>query len=274
MHGLSQPVFLSSLYERDWVLRQLILYEDAGLRNLVRSRASRSLLARADDPEGWADARMGGYRFESDRGGLVQVADLATGEVIDLLDLGVAFQHWPGEHLLGRVVRTSTPPGRMFEWRPLPVDGGTAARVASDPERWTEIVAERARSEELACGFSLLDDDTDMLTDLPANPWQALLDREQIDKLPTIDGLIAYDDVALAVLERLLRAFGATGTVPAVARPVLWSLVLQAGMDRSVRERFTGLQFALGWRAIAHAVPEPAKARCLAYFDLARKIAG
>jgi hypothetical protein len=274
MQGLSMSVFLAFLLERDWVMRQLVVYEDGGLRRLVRAGASRTLLARADDPEAWVQARMSGFRLGPEREGCLQVTDLGDGQVLDLVDLGLGFEHPPGQHVLGRVVPTRTSPGRMFEWRPLPVDGETAALVANDPERWTQILARQARSLELPCCFSLMDDDTDMLTDLPLHPWIGLLEAEQIGALPSEDGLISYDDVALVVLERLVVAFGTVGFVPSLMPPVLWSMLLQPGMDGAVRERLTGMRFQRGWSVIAEAVFEPAKSRCRDYAALCGAVAG
>lgn len=269
MGGMSMQTFVALLYERDWILRQLIVYEDGSLRDFVQHRAGEQLLARADRVGAWADAPMGGYRLESDVGGSLQLTDLASGERVDVLDLGLAFQHLPGQHLLGRLVPTVAGPGLMFEWRPLPVDAVTADLVARDPEGWVDIVAKRARSEDLPSMFSLLDDDYDLVTDLPAFPWMALLEPSDVDRLPHVDGVISQDDVALLVLARLLGGAGTVGPQIAVARHIIWSLLLQPGMDATVREEFTGPEYARAWRILAGVVSEPVRGRCRRYAELA-----
>ena len=268
MEGMSLDLFISFLHERDWMLRQLVVYEEGGLREFVRTRAGSSLLARADHVADWVETPMGGYRLESDEGGCLQVTDLGTGEVLNVLDLGLAFQHWPGQHFLARIVPTVTDPGLMFEWRPLPVDSDTAELVAADPGRWVEILAERALSGELPRMFSLLDDDTDLVSDLPAHSWLALLELHQIADLPQIDGVISFDDVALIVLDRLLRAASAAGPAIAAARHVTWTLVLHPGVDEAVRNHFTQPHHGHAWRVLAGIVAEPARGRCRRYAEI------
>lgn len=269
MDGVSLELFISFLHERDWVLRQLVVYEEGGLRDFVRSRAGSSLLARADRPADWVEASMGGYRLESDVDGCVQLTDLGTGDVLDVLDLGLAFQHWPGQHFLGRLVPTSAAPGLMFEWRPLPVDSGTAELVAVDPGRWVQIVADRALSGELPSMFSLLDDDTDMVSDLPAHSWLAFLEPHHIDDLPQVDGVISLGDVVLMVLDRLLRAALAAGPGIDAARHMTWTLLLHPGVDEAARELFTQPHQARAWRVLAGTVPEPVRGRCRRYAEIA-----
>lgn len=269
MDGMSMGTFVALLRQRDWVMRQLVVYEEGGLRDFVRHRAGERLLARADQVEAWPHSPMGGFRLESDLGGSLQLTDLATGDRIDVLDLGLAFQHWPGQHFLGRLVPTVAAPGLMFEWRPLPVDAVTADLVARAPEDWVDIVARRARTEDLPRMFSLLDDDCDLVTDLPAYPWMALLEPSDVGQLPQVEGVISQDDVALFVLARLLRSAGTVGPQIAVARHVIWSVLLQPGLDEAVREELTEPEHARAWRILAGVVPEPARGRCRRYAELA-----
>ena len=138
---------------------------------------------------------MGGYRLESDAGGSVQVTDLGTGVVLDLVDLGLAFEHWPGQHVLARArrgdtarpdVRVATTAGGRGHGRP----GGEA------PARWVETVGARARSLERPRGFSLMDE-TDILSDLPVRAFFGLLEADQIPWYgEQEDGLFADDDIA------------------------------------------------------------------------------
>lgn len=269
MDGMSMPVFLATLLERDWVHRQLVVYESGRLDRFVRERAGGLLLARADHPLEWASAPMGGYRLDGDDNGVLQVTDLATGVQREILDLGLAFQHWPGRHFLGRLVPTVSGPGAMFEWRPLPVDAETAALVAASPGTWTSIVAARARSGDLPDMFSLMDDDTELVADLPDRPWLGFLEPEDIDELPQADGIIDYDDVAMVVLDRLLHAAARAGHALHPARAAIWSLALNPDLEPLIRAAFRGAEHRAGWLAFAELVPEPARQRCLRYADAA-----
>ena len=266
---LSLDVFLASLYERDWVTRQLIVYEYGGLRHLVEDLAGPRLLEHADHPAAWAAAPMGGYRLESDSdsGGLLELTDLADGQPVEILDLGLAAEHEPGTHFLGRLVPTTTPPGRMFEWRPLQVDPTTARKVAAHPATWLEVIAEQAATGALPMMFSYLDDDTSMAFDVPDRSWLGLLETDDIDLLPTTDGLIDYEDVALAVLPKVLRVVEHSPQHLGAVRHFAEALLLEPGLCEEAREHFGEFRHVLAWRTLAGVLREPARSRCL---DLAR----
>ena len=266
---LSLDVFLASFYERDWVTRQLIVYEYDGLRHLVEDVAGRRLLEDADHPAAWAAAPMGGYRLESDSasGGSLELTDLANGQPVEILDLGLAAEHEPGTHFLGRLVPTTTPPGRMFEWRPLQVDPTTARRVAAHPATWLGVVAEQAATGALPMMFSYLDDDTSMAFDGPDRAWLGLLETDDIDRLPTTDGLIDYEDVALAVLPKVLRIAEHSPEHLVLVRHFAEALLLEPGVCEEAREHLGGFRYVLAWRTLAGVLREPARSRCL---DLAR----
>jgi hypothetical protein len=271
MRRMSPATFAASLYELDWVLRHLMVYEDGGLADLVHRFASPALLSRADSPEAWASAVMVGYRLESD-GGPVQVTDLGTGATLDLLDLGVGCENLPGQHLLGRVVPTSWQPGRMFEWRPLPVDEGTARDVASSPEVWLDIVADHALTGQLPLDFSLMEHGTDVLTDVRELSWSAALWPEDLDRLPVVDGWIDGDDIALVVLEGLLGRFGFLGRVPAPMQPMVFSLVLQPGLSDAIEGRLCGPEQSAGWWVMASSLRQPAAGRARGYAERCRRV--
>lgn len=262
MEDFSPETFLATLCERDWVLRQLVVFERGGLRGLVDGLASRELLARADHAEAWPDATMGGYRFDSDDHGELQLTDLADGARVDVLDLGLAAEHWPGTHFLGRLVPTSAGPGRMFEWRPLPVDEGTARLVAERPDAWLSTVAARARDETLPCMFSY-QEDSSMTSDLPVRSWLGLLDPEEVAELPMTDGLIDFEDVALFVLGKVLRLLRSDAPELIVVRHFAEALLLEPGLSTRIRERFGRPRFAPAWAVLAGIVREPARSRCL-----------
>jgi hypothetical protein len=267
--GMSLQAFLASFYERDWVTRQLIVYEEGGLRRLVEDLAGSRLLEGADHPAAWVAAPMGGYRLDSDSdtGGMLTLTDLADGQPVEILDLGLAMEHEPGTHFLGRLVPTTTSPGRMFEWRPLPVDRTTARKVAADSSSWLDIVAEQAANGALPLMFSYLEDDTSMAFDTAARCWLGLMDVEDVDALPTTDGLIDYEDAALAVLPKLLRIVEHAPEHLVAVRHFAEALLLEPGVCEKAAERFGGFRHVLAWRTLATVLREPARGRCL---ELAR----
>jgi hypothetical protein len=109
--------------------------------------------------------------------------------------------------------------------------------------------------------FSLMDDGTDMLTDLPDHSWLVALDEDDIAALPCMDGVIDHHDVEVFVLDRLLRGVAALGEVPSELRPMLFSLVLQPGLDiRATHDRYA---HATGWLLMGQVLREPARSRCL-----------
>src|SRR5262249_47294795 len=55
---MSPEFFVISLQERDWLLRQLVVYENGGLRELVEKLAAPELVDRADHVREWVDAPM------------------------------------------------------------------------------------------------------------------------------------------------------------------------------------------------------------------------
>jgi hypothetical protein len=264
MGDFSPDVFLPSLYERDWVTRQLVVYEYGGLRHLVEELAGPRLLERADHPAAWVGAPMGGYRLESDSdaGGLLELTDLADGHRVEILDLGLAAEHEPGTCFLGRLVPTSTPPGRMLEWRPLPVDAGTARKVAAQPATWLEVVAEQAAAGVLPMMFSY-QDDTSMAFDCADRSWLGLLDTEDIELLPTTDGLIDFEDVALAVLPKVLRIAENVPEHLGIVRHFAEALLLEPGLVEGARERFGGFRHAVAWSVLSGVLRDPARSRCL-----------
>jgi hypothetical protein len=158
---------LPFIVARDWVVRQLAVFELGGLRRLADLHAAPELVARAGSIDDWCRAPMGGYRLEATTDdGVLRVADVATGEAHELVDRGLAEQVPAGACVLGRVVPTTERPGRMFEWRPLPVNERTARAVARNPQRWLMILAAGARARRLPPAVSHVSE-TSMTADLP-----------------------------------------------------------------------------------------------------------
>jgi len=260
MDDFAPEAFAMTIHERDWVHRQLTVYELGGLDEVVR-RGSDRLLSGADQPDSWARAPMRGLRLESGGGEHARLVDLATRDVVEVLDLGIK-ESYPGEHVIGRLVPTTTAPGVMFEWMPLSVDETTAGMVAEQPGKWLDTLAERARSRALPVMFSYLDDDTSMTADLPVRCWMALLEEEDIGQLPLVRGLIDYDDIAMFVLDKIMRIAQATVPLLGHARHYAEMLLLEPGLADRIGDRYGGPRHAVAWAALAGVVREPARSRC------------
>ena len=122
----------------------------------------------------WADTACEAGGAEA---GALRLVDLAADEDLEVLDLGLAEHLEPGQHLLGRIVPTGAGPGRMFDWRPLPIDRVTATAVARNPPQWLPILATRAAAGRVPAGFSYLSDSS-ITADLPRSAWVNLLGRD------------------------------------------------------------------------------------------------
>jgi hypothetical protein len=245
------------LNERDWVARQVDVYEMEALRKLVRHQASQELLARADQIEAWCSASMGGYRLEPEAAepGTLRLVDLATDRSLQVLDLGAAEHLPPGQHVLGRLVPTEAGPGRMFDWRPLPVDRRTATAVARNPRPWLSILATRAAARLLPTAFSYLSE-TSMTADLPQHSWVSLLGRD-VDVEP--DEL--YDDLAELALAEALRLAGSDPAAITTRRNTVSELILDGALSDRVGSRFAAPQFLAAWRTLAEIIDGPARSR-------------
>ena len=180
-----------------------------------------------------------------------------------MLDLGLLAEHWPGTCVIGRLVPTSAGPGRMFEWRPLPVDEETARRVALEPrpEGWFDIVVAQHAAGRLPHLFSYLDD-TALVSDLPQRVWIGLLEEHQISDLPATNGLIAYADVALQVCENVLDLTAMAGLAIVADRQLIAALMLEPGLAGRLQDTLAGPRHARAWRILEEVLPEPASARC------------
>lgn len=126
--------------DRDWLHRQLYLYEYGALRKFVANRACAGLIARADHITAWVDAPLRAYRLVSETDGAVPSWEcLSSGTRVAPLDLGASLLlEGPGECVLGRLVPIDD--GVMFETAPLPAPDDVAARVAAAPDNWVELL--------------------------------------------------------------------------------------------------------------------------------------
>jgi hypothetical protein len=148
VHGVRDA--LCKLVDRDWVYRQLFLYELGGLSDFVRRCATPDLLAGADHIHDWSRAPMTALRLVERAPRTVTWTYVETGERLELPNVGSAAMVAPGEYVLGRLVPVED--GVLLDAAPLVVPRRTAQQVADDPSTWMEAVA-ATREDIQTAGF-------------------------------------------------------------------------------------------------------------------------
>lgn len=250
---------LPNIHGRDWAVRQFELYDMGALRDLIRRRDVAGLLDRADDMGAWVRSPMRGLRIESSgsrRPDAVVLADLRTGELVDVLDLGVGEQLSAGQHVIGRLVPTSEAPGVMFDWRPLPVPERTALAVSRWPSIWLQTLSQHVVAGELELAFSH-QSETVLTSDLPQHGWMGLLGTP-LDDAPDIDPAPL---VAEAV--RVALRLATEGPVAAArCHHQLSQLMLEVELTDHVLAEFGTAAHQTAWAALADAVTPLARSRC------------
>ncbi len=134
------------IIDHDWVYRQCLAYELGGLAHFVQRRADAGLVTRADRVRAWSRSAMGGYRFVDRRPATTTWVELATGEEIEIANIGSAVLLVPGDCAIGRLVPIEG--GRMFETVPLRVAEPVARAVADDPPGWLDALRAARDGEE------------------------------------------------------------------------------------------------------------------------------
>ena len=281
---------------RDWIVRQVVLYELDGLGDFVANVAGEGLLARAEPMLEWRCAPMLAYQFVDETLDRTRLIDLETEEQIEVLNIGSVGAVEPGGFVLGRVVPISTEPGLMFESEPLEIDESTARQFA---ESW-HLLEERMHEYDCGCdpdecdGFNceaieyespkwwdLLRDACDegrtlplfsvhleypLLTDVPTYLWRSGPDCNDD---PELVQELVRSGTPKAVAEAVQVSIG--GLMLAHSRdqgltgggPIFGAALLEPGVMEVLTERFTLPQYAVGWRALAGLVVDPARKRCL-----------
>ena len=164
--------------DRDWIYRQLRLYEHGGLDAYLR-HAIPDVVAGADRIRDWAAAPMRALSLVAQSSHTVTWHDVSTAERVVTLNTGCAALVLPGEHVIGRVVPIES--GSMFETAPLRVPEAVSSRVADDPSGWVAAITEQNRDSGLepvkAYGFGGFG----ILSDVPRLVWrQAALDAAEV----------------------------------------------------------------------------------------------
>ena len=248
---------LPYIYERDWVARQLDVYDLGGLRRVVDRHASAELLARSDQIQAWCDSRIRACRIErvdAARHDPMRLVDLTSGELLDTLDLGAPVE--PGQHVLARVVPTVAEPGLMLDWGLLPVSEPVAQAVAADPRRWLPTLSARIRSGDMAAGDSHLPEAA-LISDLPYRSWLSLVDVP-LEECPDHDPapLIAK------ALEHVVDLAEDGNLVGMGHRHAIGELMLDPLLDQTLRWRFVAPELGSAWRVLSEVVPDHARSTC------------
>lgn len=240
---------LPYIVERDWVVRQVDVYELSGLSRVVERFASAQLIERTDQITAWCRAPMRALRVDSS----TAVTDLHSREVIEVFDLGLSEHVEPGQHLLGRISPTAVEPGAMFEWQPLPVPEEAAYAVARDPHLWLTTLGRLATAGRLPSAYSHLPE-ASLTSDLPRHAWMSLA------------GVNAEDDpdpndvVADAVREALALADHGSDAVKD-RRHLIGELLLDVSFSQRVRWKFVSPDLLPAWKLLADVLPDHARLR-------------
>jgi len=285
---------------RDWIVRQMVLYELGGLADFVRTVAGVDLLARAEPMTEWWCAPMGVYQLIDETADCTRLLDLETDEQVEVLNVGSTLNVEPDGFVLGRVVPISSGPGLMFESRPQNVDEVTARRFAT---RWFRLM-EQMQGGDCGCDPDLCDGLTcDPYGDDESQWWEELQDASLDGRVPALFSLHLehplLTDVPNSVWRRAVSSapdpdlvcelvrMGIPRPVADAAQVAVYGLVsaplygkrltaggpiygaalLEPGVLAVLKERFTLKQYAFGWRALAELVVEPARTRCLRLAD-------
>ena len=300
--GLAPRDFVALVRSRDWIVRQVVLYELGGLADFVVNVAGPDLLARAENLIGWEVSPMSTFQQIDETPTCVRLLDLVTEEEVDVLNIGSTLDVAPGGFLLGRLVPISVEPGHVFESVPLAVDEETARTFAERCQRHEARMSQwdwdcrcdvdacdslscRPNSEDRPRWWDDLRDACDdarvpplfsvhfeysLCTDIPTEVLRHVL--ESTSNAQLFDELVAAD-VPKPVAEAIqICAYGVLGAplhgerLTACA-PILGAAVLEPGSIDILMNRLTLPQYAHGWHALAQLVVEPAKSRCLALAD-------
>lgn len=170
--GLHEHEVKTRVMDRDWVFRELFLYDLGGLAHFLRDGASADLVAGADSIQEWTRSPMSAHRLVGSDLREVTWCDVKTDELHSVPNLGSALLLEPGSHVIGRLVPVAG--GVVFESTPLAVSEQVAEQVSSDPAGWLEALREaRDRDDEVPSSsgpFELLGDASSPLWQLVLGP--------------------------------------------------------------------------------------------------------
>lgn len=253
-----------------WVFHQLCAFEAGGLQHFLDDLATGRLAEESALASSWVGCRMGGFRLEGLGPGVLTVEDLATGEAVEILDLGAGL-HAPADGwLVGRLVPSGTAPGLMFDTRPLPVDEQTAREVAtaSSAGGWFEVLA-RAVAEGRVDRAVLLSEDRELVTDVASLSLLARGTRRSA-LTASLDRLARGCDEVGRAAYRILESV-ADGTFgPASDAPYVAAALVNVHAYAAAQRSLARPEAVEGWATWLPLVPEPARTRLRLLIELSR----
>ncbi|HQR28037.1 MAG TPA: hypothetical protein PLP61_13440 [Nocardioides sp.] len=217
LRGVDEADATCRVMDRDWVYRQVYLYELGGLAHFVARVAGPDLLAGADRIQGWTRAPLGGLRLLSEGERTIVWERLDGGEPVETANLGAALLLTPGECVLGRLVPTDD--GPLFETAPLRVPETVAAGVAEDPASWLDALGHACRAPDALPGALTVVGEAALLTDVPQPVWDAWsLPGEPAALVRSVLAGALTDGEVAGTLPWLSAAFLEPGTVEELTR--------------------------------------------------------
>ena len=262
----------------DWFAEQLCVYSAGGLRDFLDICAEPGLLDRADLVAEWAEAPLGVYRLQEMRGPVLVLHDLGHESVTEVLNVG-SFVDQPSEVVLGRVVPISTPPGRMFDSRPVPLDEQTAAEAATamrggDSLAWLDAVSRGRADGRLERGFSCRGH-TLYSSDIVPEQAPPSPHREKPGRMLELldEGLDEYVANGVMVAEvALIAATVGEGYFCAVG-PHLSSVLTDSRIFAAALDHCSAPENEQAWRRLAASTSSPVRERCLRIAERCRPAA-
>lgn len=166
IEGRDPVPYLARVLGQDWVYHQICTFDLGGLETFLDELATGRLSEEGRLAREWCQTSMGGYQLVSSEPWTLRVRDLASGDVLDLLDLGAAVHAREGGWLVGRMVPSGGSPAWMFDSRPLPVDQRTAEAIAADGTQWVTVLADAIGTGGVDREV-LSSEDRELATDVP-----------------------------------------------------------------------------------------------------------
>ncbi len=251
----------------DWLAEQLCVYTAGGLSGFLEDRAGPGLLARADLVAEWPDAPLGIYRLREMRDSVLVLHDLVHDSIVEVLNVG-AFAEQPTDVVLGRVVPISTPPGLMFDSRPVPLDEQTASEAAiamrgPDPLGWLDALTTGREEGRLERGFSC-QGQTLFSSDIV--PERSAPARQE--KPGRLLGLLEEglgENVANGIMVAevaLIAAVVSAGSICALG-PHLTAVLTDSQVFAAALDHCTAPEHETAWRRLASVTSPPVRERCL-----------
>lgn len=258
---------LATVIGESWACRQLA-HEYAVPASFLEELAGKGLLRHADLARSWVDAHVGGYRIERGASPATLLAhDLATSEIVEVLDLGALPPTVAEQWVLGRLVPSGTSPGHMFDLTPLPVERALARQVARrrDPAAWLEVLG-RAVKRGRVVESQLLSEDFELMTDVPS--WSLV---ELVTK-PTDLGRLRLEaaggrDIVGRSAFRVLRG-AADGSLDERAAAYVAAAVLNPRAHLEAQRKILAAGQAQHWLRWAERAHDPARSRLLRFVEL------